>query len=382
MSAQPQASALPASAAIAAGLRPWIECESPTSSPEGVAAMARLVQAEAQAAGLRTELKPLGDRTGPLLVVTNRAADDTRPGILILAHMDTVHPIGTLKETPYRIEGDKLYGPGCYDMKAGIYMALLAMGRLAAPGSTRLPIDMVLVPDEETGSHASRASIEAYARNARYGLVCEPARANGGKCVTARKGTGMVRLSVKGQAAHAGVSHEKGRSAIREMAHQILALESITDYERGVTVSVGTIEGGTATNTVPALCRCVVDFRVPDMPAAEDTLKRLRGLQPVGQDVSLDVDVELNRPPMVKTEATSQLLGKARLFATAAGFTLEDAPMTGGGSDANFTSAMGVPTLDGLGADGDGAHTLHEHILVSTLGARTQFWYLLLKDLE
>ncbi len=197
MSAQPSPFALPASADIAAGLRAWIECESPTHSPAGVAAMAELVQAAAQAAGLRTELKTLGDTTGPLLVVTNRAADDTRPGILILAHMDTVHPVGTLRETPYRIEGDKLYGPGCYDMKAGIYMALLAMGRLATPGSTRLPVDMVLVPDEETGSHASRPFIEAYARNARYGLVCEPARANGGKCVTARKGTGMLRLSVK-----------------------------------------------------------------------------------------------------------------------------------------------------------------------------------------
>jgi glutamate carboxypeptidase len=382
MSALPSRTALPGSADIAAALRPWIECESPTHSPAGVAAMARLVQAEAAAAGLRADLQPLGEHTGPLLAVSNRAAGDTRPGILILAHLDTVHPVGTLLETPYRIEGDKLYGPGCYDMKAGIYLALAALGRLAAPDATRLPVDFVMVPDEETGSHASRAAIETYARNARYGLVCEPARANGGKCVTARKGTGMLRLSVKGHSAHAGVAHEKGRSAIREMAHQVLALEGMTDYDRGVTVSVGTIEGGTATNTVPSLCRCVVDFRVPDMPAAEATLARMRGLRPVGPDMALDIDVELNRPPMVKTEATAQLLGKARLFAAAAGFTLDDAPMTGGGSDANFTSAMGVPTLDGLGADGDGAHTLHEHILVSTLGARAQFWYLLLKDLE
>jgi glutamate carboxypeptidase len=382
MSALPTRPALPSSAELAAGIRTWIECESPSNSPGGVAAMAAMIEQQARTAGLGATLTPLGDATGPLLYVTNRAAGDTRPGILILAHMDTVHPIGTLQENPCRIEDDKLYGPGSYDMKGGIYLALAALGALAKPGSTRLPVDFLMVPDEETGSHASRASIEAYAGNARYGLVCEPARPNGGKCVTARKGTGMLRLKVKGRPSHAGMQHEKGRSAIREMAHQVLALEAMTDYERGVTVSVGTIAGGTVTNTVPALCSCLVDFRVPDMTAADDTLARMRALAPVGPDVSLDIDVELNRPPMVKTEGTSQLLGKAKLFATAAGFTLEDAPMTGGGSDANFTSAMGVPTLDGLGADGDGAHTLNEYIQVSTLAARTQFWHLLLQNLD
>ncbi|OZI31808.1 peptidase [Bordetella genomosp. 10] len=382
MSALPASPDLPDSAALAAGIRSWIECESPSNYPAGVAAMAALVEKQARAAGLTAQLSTLGDATGPLLYVTNRAQGDTRPGILVLAHLDTVHPVGTLGENPCRIEGDKLYGPGSYDMKGGIYLALTALATLAKPGATRLPIDFLMVPDEETGSHASRASIESYARNARYGLVCEPARPNGGKCVTARKGTGMLRLQVKGRPAHAGMQHEKGRSAIREMAHQVLALEAMTDYERGVTVSVGTINGGTVTNTVPALCNCVVDFRVPDMEAAADTLSRMRGLKAVGADVALDIDVELNRPPMVKSEATTQLLGKARLFATAAGFQLDDAPMTGGGSDANFTSAMGVPTLDGLGADGDGAHTLNEYILVSTLAPRAHFWQLLLRDLE
>jgi glutamate carboxypeptidase len=382
MSALPNTPNLPSSDELATGLRAWIECESPTNSPAGVAAMATMIEQHARAAGLATTLTPLGDATGPLLYVTNRAPGDTRQGILVLAHMDTVHPVGTLQENPCRIEGDKLYGPGCYDMKGGIFLALTALGQLAKPGATRLPIDFLMVPDEETGSHASRASIEKYAGNARYGLVCEPARPNGGACVTARKGTGMLRLKVKGRPSHAGMQHEKGRSAIREMAHQVLALEAMTDYPRGITVSVGTIAGGTVTNTVPALCSCVVDFRVPDMDAAEATLARMRALSAVGPDVALDIDVELNRPPMVKTEATSQLLGKARLFATAAGFTLDDAPMTGGGSDANFTSAMGVPTLDGLGADGDGAHTLNEYVLVSTLAARARFWQMLLKDLD
>jgi len=372
---------LPDTAQLVAGIQSWMRCESPTSSPAGVAAMAALVAEHARALGLRVAVTPLGEHVGPLLYATNRAEGDTRKGILVLAHLDTVHPIGTLQDNPIRIEGDKLYGPGGYDMKAGIYLALSALAGLAEPGATRLPVDFLMVPDEETGSHASRPHIERYAAQAKYGLVCEPARANGGKCVTARKGTGMLRLGVKGRAAHAGVAHQLGRSAIREMAHQVLALEAITDYDRGITVSVGTISGGTATNTVPAQCRCVVDFRVPDMGAAQDVLRRMRELCAVGPDVELDIDVELNRPPMVKDEAASALLALAQGHAREAGFDLEDAPMTGGGSDANFTSAMGVPTLDGLGADGDGAHTLYEHILVSTLEQRTKFWHMLLRDL-
>ena len=384
MSALPTATAaaLPGNDALVAGIRAWIECESPSNYTAGLSAMADLIAAYAREAGLTAAIQTVGAAGLPLLTISNRAAGDTRPGILILAHMDTVHPVGVLQENPCRIDGDRLYGPGSYDMKAGIYLALTALRQLASPTATRLPVDLLVVPDEETGSHASRMHIEALAANARYGLVCEPARPNTGHCVTARKGTGMLRLGVKGRPAHAGMQHEKGRRAIREMAHQVLALEAMTDYERGVTVSVGTIAGGTVTNTVPAFCSCVVDFRVPDMQAADETLARLQGLRPVGPDVTLDIDVELNRPPMVKNAASEQLLGKARLFATAAGFSLDDAPMTGGGSDANFTSAMGVPTLDGLGADGDGAHTLNEYILVSTLAARAQFWRLLLQNLE
>jgi len=369
------------SAQLAAGIQTWLRCESPSSSPQGIAAMGAIVEQHARAAGLTTVVSSLGDTTGPLLHITNRVAGDVRDGILILGHLDTVHPVGTLLQNPCRIEGDRLYGPGSYDMKGGIYLALTAMGQLSAPGATALPVDFLLVPDEETGSHQSRQSIEQFARKARYVLVCEPARADGGKCVTARKGTGMLRLKVHGRPAHAGMQHEKGRSAIREMAHQVLALEAMTDYERGITVSVGTISGGTVTNTVPALCQVMVDFRVPDMEAAQDIVARMNALRPVGPDVRLEIDVELNRPPMVKTDAVAELLSRSQACATQAGFTLEDAPMTGGGSDANFTAALGLPTLDGLGPDGDGAHTLNEYILVSTLGRRLTFWQLLLKSL-
>lgn len=364
------------------GITAWMQCESPTSSPEGVASMVTVIQAYALDSGLQASVTSFGPHVGPLLHISNRAAGDERPGLLVLGHSDTVHPIGTLQENPCRIEGDRLYGPGGYDMKAGIYLALTALRDLAAADATALPVDFVIVPDEETGTHSSRAHIEAFAARARYTLVCEPARANGGKCVTARKGSGMLRLGVKGRPAHAGMQHEKGRSAIREMAHQILALEAMTDYKRGVTVNVGTIEGGTVTNTVPALCRCWVDFRLPDLQAADELVEKMQALKPVGPDMELDIDVEVNRPPMVKSEAAGALLARAQESARHAGFTLEEAPMTGGASDANFTSAMGVPTLDGLGADGDGAHTLEEHILVSTLEARLNFWRHLLAHLE
>ena len=367
---------------LAAGIQTWIRCESPSGSPPAIATMVAMVEQYAKSAGLAAEASTLGDTTGPLLHITNRAAGDTREGILVLGHLDTVHPIGTLQQNACRIEGDKLYGPGSYDMKAGIYLALTALGQLSAPGSTALPIDLLLVPDEETGSHASRTAIERFAKQSRYALVGEPARADAGKCVTARKGTGMLRLKVQGRPAHAGVDHAKGRSAIREMAHQVLALEAMTDYARGITVSVGTIKGGTVTNTVPSQCQAMVDFRVPDMQAAEDVLAWMRALEPVGPDVTLDIDVELNRPPMVKTDAVAKLLSRAKGWAAESGFALEEAAMTGGGSDANFTAALGVPTLDGLGADGDGAHTLHEYILVSTLERRLDFWRRLLQNLD
>lgn len=375
-------STLPNTESLLAGIKAWLLCESPTSAPESVATMVSIIAKQARAAGLNVEQTDLGPHVGPLLYITNRTAGDARPGILVLGHSDTVHPIGTLEDNPCRIEGDRLYGPGSYDMKAGMYLALAALSTLTAPGSTQLPVDFLIVPDEETGSHASRPYIERYAANAKYCLVCEPARPNGGRCVTARKGTGMLKLNVKGRPAHAGLQHENGRSAIKEMAHQVLALEGMTDYERGITVSVGMISGGTATNTVPGQCRCVVDFRIPDMEAAEDVLRRIRGLRPVDPDTELEIDVEVNRPPMVRNEAALALLRRAQELAREAGFELEEAPPTGGGSDANFTSAMGVPSLDGLGADGDGAHTLHEYIFIPTLEMRLRFWELMLRRLD
>ena len=366
---------------LVAGIEKWILCESPSHAPETLVTMAAIISEQAREAGLTVNSFDLGPKTGPALQLTNRLPGDDRPGLLLLAHYDTVHPVGTLQKNACRIEDGKLFGPGTYDMKAGTWLALTALCDVVRASSTALPVEFLIVPDEEIGSLYSRDLIEAHARRARYALVCEPARANGGRCVTARKGTGMTTIEVHGRPSHAGVAHEKGRSAIREIAHHVLALEAMTDYARGVTVSVGKIEGGTTTNVVPSYARIIADFRIPDEQAGIDLLARMRALKPVGPDVTIEVKAELNRPPMSRTPEVGELLKLAQGFATQAGFALEEAPMTGGGSDANFTAALGVPTLDGLGADGDGAHTLFEHILIATLPERLEFWRIMLQKL-
>lgn len=362
-------------------IQSWIEIETPSHDPAAVATLARLVQADALAAGLTANLQSLGEEVGPLLTVSNRAPGDVRPGILVLAHLDTVHPLGSLARNPLRVEGDRVFGPGGFDMKAGACVALTALKNVSARQAHRLPIDMLFVPDEEIGSAKSRPLIESAARHARYALVGEPARA-GGRCVTARKGIGALRMQAHGCAAHAGLQHHLGRNAIRELAHQVLALEAMTDYEQGVTLNVGRVEGGTGTNVVPDHAALAAEFRVPTQALAESVHARLMALEPCTPDVRLQIDAWLKRPPYEKTAASNDLLAQAQLHAANAGFELQEAPMTGGASDGNFTAAMGVPTLDGLGVAGDGAHTAHEHFLVSSLGPRLAFWTSLLEHLS
>jgi glutamate carboxypeptidase len=363
------------------GLQAWVACESPSADTAAVTRMLERVEADGRALGLRSQRRELHGTPVPALLLSNRAEHDQRPGILLIGHLDTVHPLGSLAHNPWRIDADRLYGPGIYDMKAGVYLALQALGGLARAGASRLPVELLLVPDEEIGSPVSRPLIEELARQARYGLVCEPARAGSGDCVTARKGTGFVRLRTLGRAAHAGVRHELGRSAIREMAHQVLALEALTDYSQGVTLSVGTIQGGTTRNVVPDCCEILADFRIPDRVRGAALLARLQSLQPHDPDLRLEIEAAIHRPPMEPSAASAALLQQAQDYARQAGWTLGAAPMTGGGSDANFVAAVGLPVLDGLGPDGDGAHTRHEHILLSTLDQRLRFWQLMLQDL-
>jgi len=352
------------------GIRRWVENESPTSNKAAVNRMLDLVTADLD--GLPVKIERLGGRDGFADILKLRAGEGDVPGILVLSHIDTVHPIGTLTAAlPFRRDGDRLYGPGLYDMKGGAYLAFDAFRAVARAKSARLPIVYLFTPDEEVGSPISREVIEAEARRARYVLVTEPAR-DGGKIVTSRKGVGRFEVRATGVPAHSGGSHRKGRSAIKEMAHQILAIEAMTDYTRGVTTTVGMISGGTAPNVIPQHGHISVDLRVRDAATGREFEERILGLKSVDPDVKLKVTGGMNRPPFEKTAAIDALLRQAQALARDIGFVLADTMMTGGGSDGNFTAALGVPTLDGLGIDGDGAHTEWEHGYISSIEPRTR----------
>ena len=369
---------------ILSGIRAWVEIESPTDVPEAMARMARRVQADYEAIGARVERIPGRDGFGDHLLATDARHCPPEaaagPGVLVLSHIDTVHPIGTLAgPLPFRIDGDRAYGPGAEDMKGGAYLVLAALRQIGRDGlRTRLPIRHLLVSDEEMGSPTSREHIEREARRAKFVLVTEPAR-SGGKIVTARKGIANFTVTAHGVAAHAGVEHHLGRNAIREIAHQILALEAMTDYARDLTVSVGLVRGGTRSNVVPDLASVDVDVRMPNPEIGEEVVRRIRGLQPQTPGVTLSIEGGINRPGYEKTPAIAALYEHARRLAAEIGFELIDLK-TGGGSDGNFTAAI-APTLDGLGVDGDGGHTLDERLYISSIAPRTRLLMRLMETL-
>jgi glutamate carboxypeptidase len=362
------------------GIRRWVENESPTSNKAAVNRMLDLVAADL--AGVPVKIERLAGRDGYADMLKIRAREGDAPGILVLSHIDTVHPIGTLAGAlPFRRDGDRLYGPGLYDMKGGAYLAFDAFRAVARAGSAQLPMVYLFTPDEEVGSPISREVIEAEARRARYVLVTEPAR-DGGKVVTSRKGVGRFEATAIGVPAHAGGSHRKGRSAVKEMAQQIIAIEAMTDYTRGVTTTVGVISGGTAPNVIPQHCHISVDLRVRDAATGREFEEKILGLKPVDPDVKLAVTGGMNRPPFEKSAAIDALLRQAQALARDIGFVLADTMMTGGGSDGNFTAALGVATLDGLGIDGDGAHTEWEHGYISSIEPRTRLMRRLFETLS
>ncbi|GBR67492.1 M20 family metallopeptidase [Gluconobacter kanchanaburiensis] len=359
-----------------AELKDWVSIETPTTSPEKVNELGRLIMSRAEEAGLATEIHTgntdtRGAALGDHIVLYDPQRRSNEKGILLLSHIDTVHPIGTLAYTlPWKEEGDRIYGPGIADMKAGVLLAFRALARLAR--TSPLPIRMLIVSDEEIGSPSSRRLIEEEAAKAKYVLVTEPGRPGNG-IVSGRKGVGRYFLSCHGRPAHSGRAHAEGRSAIRELAHQILALEAMTDESRGITVNVGLITGGTGANVVAEHASAVVDLRVPDRKTGAEMNARILGLKSVDPDVAFTVEGDLNRPGYVKDQGISDLVLKAESISKAAGQTVFDLS-SGGGSDGNFSAAMGVPTLDALGIVGDGAHTLQEYIEVSSIPVR---WNLL-----
>ena len=361
------------------GLSRWVRQESPTRDAAHVNAMVDLVAGDAAAAGIASERVAGRDGLGDALVLRAGPAAD-RPGILVLSHLDTVHPVGTIeRDLPVQVEDGRLYGPGVYDMKGGAYLALQAFKRAAA--SATLPLTFLFTPDEEIGSPTSRALIEAHGQRAAFVLVTEPAR-DGGRVVTARKGVGRFQVHIEGRPSHAGTRHAEGRSAIREAALQIAAIEAMTDYPRGVTTAVCMVSGGSAENVIPQHCRFTVDLRVETSADGEAFEGRLRRLAPTGPDVAVTVTGGMNRPPYERTEAGARLFETARAVAAGCGLDLREAPRSGGGSDGNFTAALGVPTLDGLGIDGDGAHTLREHALIASMTPRLALMTALLTRLR
>ena len=365
--------------AMLAEIREWVEIESPTTDAAAVNRMVDRVEQGYAGTGARLERIPGTDGYGDHLVARSPWGTANR-GILVLSHLDTVHPIGFIERLAFRVEDGIAYGPGIYDMKAGAYLAFHAFREMARLGrGARLPVTHLWVSDEEVGSPTSRRLIEAEARNAKYVLVTEPAR-EGGRIVTARKGTARFDVRVKGVPAHSGARHQDGRSAVRELARLILAIEAMTDYARGITTNVGVIRGGTRPNVVPEEAAAEVDVRVASPAQADEMVARMQGLAGERDGVTVTVTGELNRPPYEKDERIASLFEHARGLAAAIGFDLRDLT-TGGGSDGNFTAAL-APTLDGLGADGKGGHTHFEQIIVASLAPRSRLLFRLFETLE
>lgn len=290
--------------------------------------------------------------------------------LFVLGHTDTVWPMGTLQKFPFRIKGDIARGPGVFDMKASLavfYFALKAIRDLKLETPRR--IVALFDSDEEVGSHSSREWIHTEARRSDHVFVLEPSISPHGGLKTSRKGVGVFRLKVHGIAAHAGIAHEAGENAIEELSRQVLALQALTDLNKGTTVNVGVISGGTRSNVVPALAEAEIDVRIQTVKEGERLTKKILGLKPFNKKAKLEISGGINRPPLERTPKIAALFKRAQSIGHELGIELSEGS-TGGGSDGNFTAALGIPTLDGLGVIGDGAHAVDEFIALDKLPER------------
>jgi len=343
-----------------------VNIESHTEDKAGVDAVGRVIASALRDLGASVRVDRQTEAGDHVVGVFNAGGGSP---ISLYLHMDTVYPAGTLAQRPVRVVDGRLYGPGANDMKASHVVALYALRALQQCGLwPARELRLVFTSDEETGSHTSRRLIEETARDAALAMVMEPALPDGG-LKSSRKGTGLFKVAARGKAAHAGAAHALGVNAIQEIAHQALKLQSLTDYDRGVTFSVGAIRGGGVTNVVPDYAELEVDTRVSRVEDGEWVQRVVAALTPVLPGSSLEVTGELNRPPMECDAGRIATFERVRDIARAIGLELTHGP-SGGGSDASFTAALGVPTLDGFGALGDGAHALHEHVVLSSLPER------------
>ena len=360
--------------------RKLVQAESPSDSKSAVDACAALAAAHLKQLGGRIKLhrqqhhgNALEARFGPR---STRTREPAKP-ILLLGHLDTVWPLGTLQSMPCRIRGGRLWGPGTLDMKAGVAMASTALELLMEADLLRREIILLLNSDEEIGSPASRPITENLARQCSAVYVLEPAQGLAYK--TARKGIGDWHIVVNGVAAHAGVDFEKGANALLELARVIQTVSGWTDLKRGLTVSVGVAAGGTKSNVVPANAQADIDVRIPRLADGRRITRKFAALRPADPRCTLTVTGGINRPPMERSRGTVRLFRKAHFLARELGFELQEAS-TGGGSDGNFTAALGIPTLDGMGAVGEGAHAPHESVLIEHLAPRTALLAAMLID--
>lgn len=366
---------------LVALIRDLVECESPSDHPPSVNRFVELLASKLDGAKVRTFP---GGRFGRHL-----RAEFTLPGarrrrdgwILALGHSDTVWPLGTLAQMPFREKSGRLWGPGVLDMKSGIAFflyALHALRELDIPVARRVLLQVNA--DEEVGSESSRPLTEDAARHSSAVLVLEPGTGLTGKIKTARKGVGVYRVMVHGRASHAGVDFENGSSAVVELARQLERIAQFTNLERGITVNPGVIAGGTRSNVVAAEAWAEVDMRIARLKDASPLDRKFHSLRPFDKRCSIQVEGGMNRPPMERTPAIGKLFETALNCAWELGVNLEESS-TGGGSDGNFTAALGVPTLDGLGGAGEGAHAVNESILTDRIADRTALLAMLLSKL-
>lgn len=359
-------------------LSAWVRMETPTTDPAAVNRLMNVAQADLTQVGAEIERIPGRAGYGDNLIA--RTPGKGQP-ILVAGHLDTVWAHGTLDRMPYLLDAEKAHGPGIYDMKAGSFLAFHAVRAILAQRiPTARPIVLLLTPDEEVGSPTSREWIEREAAQAAFVLIPEPA-GPGGACVTARKGVGRFTLRVEGKGSHAGGAFLDGASATVELSHQILALHAMVDYDSGITLNAAPIWGGSRPNVIAPEAGCEIDLRVNSAADGMEMERRILGLTARTAGCKLVVEGGMNRPPYAENPGTLALYEKARAVAERVGIRLPR-QHRGGGSDGNFTAALGIPTLDGLGCPGAGAHARHEHILWKHLAPRARLMAGLLESLD
>ena len=358
--------------AIVSTIRDLVEIESPSDNKTAVNRVAEAVAEKFSRLGGEIRFHQAKNFGSHLQV--NFAGKSAKP-LLLLGHYDTVYPLGTLAAMPCHVTANKLTGPGVLDMKSGIALMLHALAALhdwhgkEQRSELSRPVTVFLVSDEEVGSESSRKITEALAKRAAAVLVLEPSYGPQGAAKTARKGVGDYLVKVTGRASHAGLDFQKGVNAILELARQIEKISTFTDLKKGLTVNVGIVSGGSRTNVVPAEAAAQVDVRIARLKDAAGIDKKMHSLRPFNRKCKIEVTGGINRPPMERTPGVAALYAKAKAIASELGWKLGEAAV-GGGSDGNFTAGLGIPTLDGLGGVGDGAHAQHEHILISELPRR------------